>query len=143
MLFISNLGGSQLLLMIRDARAIEGNSPSVTIRSPRPSSKTRPSCFPPKPKEHRFRNVDCLGKYLGSKEVGEGPELKVVPVQVGDTFVLCSDGLSGPCTDQQILDFVRDHPDVQGCADGLAQLALDNGSRDNVSAIVVEVVEGK
>ena len=92
-------------------------------------------------KEHRFRNV--LWKYLGSKEVGEGPDIKVVPVKLADIFVLCSDGLSGPCTDQQILDFVNAHPDVQECADGLAQHALDNGSRDNVSAIVIQVVEGR
>src|SRR5215468_152326 len=54
-------------------------------------------------REHRFRNV--LWKYLGSKEVGEGPDVKVVNVVAGDKLVLCSDGLSGVCSDQQILDF--------------------------------------
>ena len=88
-------------------------------------------------KEHRFRNV--LWKYLGSKEVKEGPDVKVVPIEPGDRFVLCSDGLSGPVTDDQLLEFVKNNPDVQKCADGLGQLALDNGSRDNVSCIVIEV----
>jgi protein phosphatase len=32
-------------------------------------------------------------------------------------------------------------PDVQQCAEGLGQLALDCGSRDNVSCIVIEIVE--
>src|SRR5262249_19586648 len=32
-------------------------------------------------RDHRFRNV--LWKYLGSKEVGEGPEVKVVQLQAG------------------------------------------------------------
>lgn len=89
-------------------------------------------------KEHRFRNV--LWKYLGSKEVGEGPDVKIIPIHAGDKFVLCSDGLSGPVTDEQLLTFVQQNPDVQQCADGLGQLALDNGSRDNVSCIVIEVV---
>ncbi len=89
-------------------------------------------------REHRFRNV--LWKYLGTKEVGEGPEVTVVPVQPGDRFLLCSDGLTGPVPDQQLLSFINEHPDVQECADGLGQLALDNGSRDNVSCIVIEVV---
>jgi protein phosphatase len=90
-------------------------------------------------KEHRFRNV--LWKYLGSKEVGEGPEIKVVSVAPGDRFLLCTDGLSGPVSDQQLLNYVVEHPDVQQCADGLGQLALDSGSRDNVSCIVIEVVQ--
>lgn len=89
-------------------------------------------------KEHRFRNV--LWKYLGSKEVGEGPEVKVIPVEPGDRFLLCSDGLTGPVPDSQLLEFIQRTPDVQQCADGLGQLALDNGSRDNVSCIVMEVV---
>jgi protein phosphatase len=92
-------------------------------------------------KEHRFKNV--LWKYLGSKEVGEGPDVKVESVEPGDKFLLCSDGLSGPVADAQLLSYILEHPDVQQCAEGLGQLALDNGSRDNVSCIVIEVVEGR
>lgn len=89
-------------------------------------------------KDHRFRNV--LWKYLGSKEVKDGPEVKLVTIQPGDRFLLCSDGLTGPLSDPQLLSFIQEHPDVQECADGLGQFALDNGSRDNVSCIVIEVV---
>jgi len=92
-------------------------------------------------REHRFRNV--LWKYLGSKEVGEGPEVKVVTIQPGDRFLLCSDGLSGAVPDEELLNFISQHTDMQQLADGLGQLALDSGSRDNVSCIVVEVVENK
>jgi len=95
---------------------------------------------PAEAKDHRFRNV--LWKYLGSKEVGEGPEVSVVPVQAGDRFLLCSDGLSGVVPDEQLASYISDQPDVKACADGLGQLALDSGSRDNVSAIVIEVVDG-
>jgi protein phosphatase len=90
---------------------------------------------------HRYRNV--LWKYLGSNEVGNGPEVKAVQVQAGDRFLLCTDGLSGVVSDEQLLAFMRDKPDVQECADGLGKLALDQGSRDNISCIVVEVVESK
>ena len=90
---------------------------------------------------HRYRNV--LWKYLGSAEVGEGPEVKIIPLQAGDRFLLCTDGLSGVVSDEQILNYMKDKPDNQECADGLCQLALDQGSRDNISAIVVEVGENK
>src|SRR5205085_4741935 len=56
---------------------------------------------------HRYRNV--LWKYLGSKEVGDGPEVKAVTVQVGDRFLLCTDGLSGVVSDDRLLAFVTDH----------------------------------
>ena len=88
---------------------------------------------------HRYRNV--LWKYLGSSEVGEGPEVKPFSVEAGDRFLLCSDGLSGAVSDEEILKFMFDCHDVQECADGLGKLALDSGSRDNVSCIVIEVAE--
>jgi PPM family protein phosphatase len=95
---------------------------------------------PAEAKDHRFRNV--LWKYLGSKEVGEGPDVTAVPLQSGDRFLLCSDGLSGVVPDDQLASYISEQTDVKACADGLGQLALDQGSRDNVSCIVIEVVDG-
>ncbi len=92
-------------------------------------------------KSHRYRNV--LWKYLGSNEVGEGPEVKVVSLQAGDRFLLCTDGLSGVVTDDQLLNFVAEKQDMQECADGLCKFALDVGSRDNISCITLEVTESK
>ncbi len=95
---------------------------------------------PAEAKDHRFRNV--LWKYLGSKEVGEGPDVTVVPIQSGDKFLLCSDGLTGVVPDEQLASYITEQTDAQACADGLGQLALDQGSRDNVSCVVIEVMEG-
>jgi serine/threonine protein phosphatase PrpC len=92
-------------------------------------------------REHRFRNV--LWKYLGTREVGEGPEVQVHTLRAGDRFLLCSDGLSGVVSDQQLKTFIAEQRDMQQCADGLGKLALDSGSRDNVSCIVIDVVESK
>jgi protein phosphatase len=90
---------------------------------------------------HRYRNV--LWKYLGSAEVGEGPEVKMEQLQAGDRYLLCTDGLCGVVADEQLLEFIKEKADVQECADGLGQLALDSGSRDNISCIVIEVIEIK
>jgi PPM family protein phosphatase len=95
---------------------------------------------PAEAKDHRFRNV--LWKYLGSKEVGEGPDVSLVQLQGGDRFLICSDGLTGVVDDEGLLKFMEAQNDMQACAEGLGQLALDQGSRDNVSCIVVEVTEG-
>jgi protein phosphatase len=90
---------------------------------------------------HRFRNV--LWKYLGSKEVGDGPEVKVVPLQPRDRILLCTAGVHTAVPDEHLLLFMRQHAEVQQCADGLCQFALDAGSRNNVSCIVIEMVENQ
>lgn len=95
---------------------------------------------PAEAKDHRFRNV--LWKYLGSKEVGEGPDVSVVQIQTGDRFLLCTDGLTGVVPDEQLATYIASATDMQQCAEGLGQLALDQNSRDNVSCVVIEVVEG-
>ena len=80
---------------------------------------------------HRYRNV--LWKYLGSAEVGEGPEVKVVPFQAGDRFLLCTDGLSGVVSDEQLANFsqgeagragMRRRPGPAGPGPGLARQRL-------------------
>jgi serine/threonine protein phosphatase PrpC len=95
---------------------------------------------PAEAKDHRFKNV--LWKYLGSKEVGDGPDVTALPVQTGDRLLLCTDGLTGVVPDEQLAAVITEAADMQQCADGLGQLALDQGSRDNVSCVVIEVVEG-
>ncbi len=89
-------------------------------------------------RDHKFKNV--LWKYLGSKEVGDGPDVINVLIQPGDRFLLCTDGLHGFVPDDKILQYILTQSDVQACADGLGQLALEMGSKDNISCIVIEVV---
>jgi len=133
-LYISSLGDSRAYL-IRGG-TIEQLTTDHSLAQALVENKT---ISPAEAKEHRFRNV--LWKYLGSKEVGEGPEVKVLPIKRGDKLLLCTDGMTGPVPDQQLLEFVEQNPDVQQCAEGLVKLALDQGSRDNVSCILIEVVE--
>jgi protein phosphatase len=133
-LFICNLGDSRAYLV--RGGAIEQLTVDHNLAQALVENKTISAA---EAKEHRFRNV--LWKYLGSKEVGDGPDVRIVPIQPGDKFLLCTDGLSGPVPDNQLLSFIQEHSDVQECAEALGQLALDNGSRDNVSCILIEVVD--
>src|SRR5437899_3056209 len=133
-LYISNLGDSRAYLL--RGGSVEQLTIDHSLAWALVENKT---ISPAEAKEHRFRNV--LWKYLGSKEVGEGPDVRPVDIQPGDKFLLCSDGLYGPIPDAQLLSFIQEHPEVQECADGLGQLALDQGSRDNVSCVMIEVVD--
>lgn len=90
-------------------------------------------------REHRYRNI--LWKFLGSREVGDGPDVRVLFTRPGDRLLLCTDGLSGYVPDDRLLAGVQQHADPQQCCEELCKLALDMGSRDNVSCIVIEVAE--
>ena len=58
----------------------------------------------------------------------------------GDVYLLCSDGLSGMMTDEQILECVARHAeDVDAMARDLVQLANDQGGEDNVTVVAFRV----
>lgn len=58
-------------------------------------------------------------------------------LEPGDILLLCSDGLSGALTDAEIVGILIASP-LAAAADRLIERALDQGARDNVSAVVVE-----
>jgi hypothetical protein len=64
----------------------------------------------------------------------------VLPMVVGDRYVLCSDGLVDEVEDEQITQLLREIPDPQVAADRLVAAANDNGGRDNVTVVVVDVI---
>ena len=63
----------------------------------------------------------------------------VLPVVVGERFVVCSDGLTNEVLDAQIASLLGEVADVQAAAQALVDAAVANGGRDNVTVIVVEV----
>jgi protein phosphatase len=63
-------------------------------------------------------------------------DLEQGPVEDGDIFVLCSDGLTGLVGDDEILDAVRSHPPQEAC-DRLVAATLERGAPDNVTVVVV------
>jgi PPM family protein phosphatase len=60
---------------------------------------------------------------------------------VGDFVLLCSDGLTRMVTDPEIASTLLTSTSAQESADRLVDLANDNGGVDNVSVIVLHVVE--
>jgi protein phosphatase len=59
----------------------------------------------------------------------------------GDIFLLCSDGLTGEVTDEQITQIlIEADGDLEGAVERLIQTACENGGKDNVTAVLVQVV---
>lgn len=61
-------------------------------------------------------------------------------VQLGDRYLLCSDGLTRELSDTQIAAAMA-APDVQSCAKKLIDSTLRAGARDNVTVVVVEATQ--
>lgn len=59
----------------------------------------------------------------------------------GDIFVLCSDGLSGMVTDEEIERLTVEHLEPGEACLALTALANEHGGEDNITAVVVRIVE--
>ena len=73
---------------------------------------------------------------------GIDPDLSVREVRVGDRYLLCTDGLTGPVGRNETLQEALSIADPQESCDRLVQLALRGGGPDNVTVIVADVVDG-
>lgn len=62
-------------------------------------------------------------------------------VQAGDLYLLCSDGLSDMVDDDGIHTIVTSELDLEQKAKQLIDQANDNGGRDNISVLLIEVHE--
>ncbi|HRI71492.1 MAG TPA: Stp1/IreP family PP2C-type Ser/Thr phosphatase [Polyangium sp.] len=59
--------------------------------------------------------------------------------KIGDVYLLCSDGLSGMITDEQIRDVVVSSSDASEVCRRLIAQANENGGDDNITVLVVRI----
>lgn len=85
---------------------------------------------------HRYKNV--ITRALGNRLDLE-IDTRVEPLEPGDHFVLCSDGLSGMVEDWEIREVVAEtHPgDLRSAANKLVALANEAGGMDNISVVII------
>jgi serine/threonine protein phosphatase PrpC len=65
-----------------------------------------------------------------------------VELQASDRLLLCSDGLSGMITDEEILAISRSQPDPAAACTALIEAAKRAGGHDNITAIIVQMDGG-
>jgi PPM family protein phosphatase len=89
----------------------------------------------------RAANKNYVTRALGVEPQVE-VEVQEQPVDKGDIFILCSDGLSDMVEDEDIrLTISTFGANLDTVAKQLIQLANENGGRDNVSVVLAQAVE--
>jgi protein phosphatase len=82
-----------------------------------------------------WKNV--LYKFLGCAEMTDGADVRPFTPRAGDRLLLASDGLTNFISADDLVDGAASHHSPQDWAEALVQLALDRGSKDNVTCVVV------
>ncbi len=86
-----------------------------------------------------FPHKNVIVRALGMKEQIKVDTLIDRP-QPGDIYVLCSDGLSGPVTDDEIRDITASAGDIKSVCDNLIARANENGGPDNITVVAAKVM---
>ena len=87
---------------------------------------------------HPQRNI--LTRALGIDQRVLPDSFDLLPVK-GDRYLLCSDGLFNEVEEPTIADTLREHTDPQAAAEELVRLANEGGGRDNISVVVVDIID--
>jgi serine/threonine protein phosphatase PrpC len=87
----------------------------------------------------------AAGKNVITRAVGHKDYVQVdtadIDIATGDRFLLCSDGLHGYFqSDQEVVELCGDG-DLDECAEASVALANQRGGKDNITALVIEVLE--
>jgi len=96
---------------------------------------------PERARSHMWRHV--VTNTVGVDPLDEPAEVHEWLVMPGDRLLLCSDGLTDDVADSQLKQLLSWPSGPQHVADALVDLALEHGSRDNVTCVVVDVVPEK
>ncbi|MDI6871345.1 MAG: Stp1/IreP family PP2C-type Ser/Thr phosphatase [Bacillota bacterium] len=86
---------------------------------------------------HPHRNL--LTRALGTAEEVE-VDVSRLALAIDDILILCTDGLTGLLTDEEILAETMRHAEPQAAAEGLVALANARGGPDNVTVIVAHLL---
>ena len=89
--------------------------------------------------DHRDSNIisRAIGKYEKTQ-----PDVSPVDICRGDRYILCTDGVSGPLKDDDILELSKKNKSPQDLSEALIDTANERGGDDNSTAQVIDIHRG-
>ena len=82
-----------------------------------------------------FPHKNVIVRALGMKETVKVDAILDTP-KPGDLYLLCSDGLCGPASDDEIKEIVLKHKDLREASQALIDRANEHGGPDNVTVVM-------
>jgi PPM family protein phosphatase len=81
-----------------------------------------------------------------TRALGPEPDVDVDththPARAGDLYVLCSDGLTGMISDDELATILRSAPTLEQAAESLVRAANQSGGKDNITVVLFRIDEG-
>ncbi|MBZ4488529.1 protein phosphatase 2C domain-containing protein [Microbacterium sp. cx-55] len=126
-----NIGDSRVYLL-RDDTLVQVTTDHSVVQELIAAGRLSPE----EAEHHPYGNV--ITRAVGPSD-SVRPDYVRLEVVDADRFVICSDGLTKELTDYGIAHFLREHADPGDAAEAMMDAALENGGRDNVTIIVLNV----
>jgi serine/threonine protein phosphatase PrpC len=87
--------------------------------------------------QRKFPHKNVITRALGMRDTVQ-VDLHAQDIVPGDTYVFCSDGLSGMIEDDAILKIVVGNPDLEVSVSALVEAANQAGGTDNVTVLALQ-----
>ena len=126
-----NIGDSRVYLL-RDDAIVQITTDHSVVQELVAAGRLSPE----EAENHPYGNV--ITRAVGPSD-GVTPDYVRLDVAEGDRFVICSDGLTKELTDYGIRHFLDENPDPADAVTSMLDAALENGGRDNITIIVLDV----
>lgn len=129
-----NIGDSRVYV-VRDGQIVQITTDHSVVQELLAAGRLSPE----EAENHPYGNV--ITRAVGPSD-SVTPDYVRLEIVDGDRFVVCSDGLTKELTDYGIQHFLAENEDPAHAVEAMLQAALENGGRDNISIIVVDVSVG-
>ena len=128
-----NIGDSRVYV-VRDGAIVQITTDHSVVQELIAAGRLSPE----EAENHPYGNV--ITRAVGPSD-SVTPDYVRLDVVAGDRFVICSDGLTKELTDYGIRHFLDENADPADAVNAMLDAALENGGRDNISIIVLDVAD--
>ena len=129
-LYFANVGDSRLYLLNNDIKQVSKDHSLVQEMVRLGGIKQEDA------KNHPDKNI--ITRAIGAKEQVE-VDFYEYRLKKGDIVLMCTDGLSNMVEDTEILHIVKGSRDIVEAVEGLIDKANENGGKDNIGIVAVDV----